>query len=153
MRGRTRRRKMRPNYRRIVLAIIVLLLIIIAGIFGIKNIIKNNELTELGEVEENNSQEEIAEDITINFVAIGDIMCHSTNFKAAYNDETGEYDFSSVFVNVAKYITKADIAIGNLETTFAGEDRGYSGYPTFNSPAELRSRNKRYWYRCIVNCK
>ena len=26
---------------------------------------------------------------------------------------------------------------GNLETTFAGEDRGYSGYPTFNSPAAL----------------
>ena len=26
---------------------------------------------------------------------------------------------------------------GNLETTFAGEARGYSGYPTFNSPAAL----------------
>ncbi len=26
---------------------------------------------------------------------------------------------------------------GNLETTFAGIDRGYSGYPTFNSPASL----------------
>ena len=26
---------------------------------------------------------------------------------------------------------------GNLETTFAGEDRGYSGYPTFNSPSSL----------------
>lgn len=38
-------------------------------------------------------------------------MCHSTNFKAAYNDLTGEYDFSSVFTNVTRYITKADIAI------------------------------------------
>ncbi len=26
---------------------------------------------------------------------------------------------------------------GNLETTFAGEARGYDGYPRFNSPAEL----------------
>ena len=26
---------------------------------------------------------------------------------------------------------------GNLETTFAGAARGYSGYPTFNSPEEL----------------
>lgn len=26
---------------------------------------------------------------------------------------------------------------GNLETTFAGASRGYSGYPTFNSPSEL----------------
>ena len=29
------------------------------------------------------------------------------------------------------------MTIGNLETTFAGKARGYSGYPTFNSPAEL----------------
>ena len=64
-------------------------------------------------------------------------MCHTTNFNAAYNQETRKYDFTPVFANVAKYITKADIAIGNLETTFAGEDRGYTGYPTFNSPDSL----------------
>lgn len=64
-------------------------------------------------------------------------MCHTTNFNAAYDREKRTYDFTPVFANVAKYITKADIAIGNLETTFAGEDRGYTGYPTFNSPASL----------------
>lgn len=64
-------------------------------------------------------------------------MCHTTNFNAAYDKETKTYDFSPVFTDVAKYITKADIAIGNLETTFAGEDRGYTGYPTFNSPESL----------------
>lgn len=64
-------------------------------------------------------------------------MCHTTNFNAAYQKATRTYDFSPVFANIAKYITKADIAIGNLETTFAGEDRGYTGYPTFNSPASL----------------
>lgn len=77
------------------------------------------------------------EDITINLVATGDVMCHTTNFNAAYNKETKTYDFTPVFANVAKYISKADIAIGNLETTFAGEDRGYTGYPTFNSPKSL----------------
>ena len=79
----------------------------------------------------------IPDDIVINMVATGDIMCHTTNFNAAYNIETKTYDFTPVFVNVAKHITKADIAIGNLETTFAGEDRGYTGYPTFNSPEAL----------------
>ena len=64
-------------------------------------------------------------------------MCHTTNFNAAYNNETKEYDFTSVFANISKYITKADVAIGNLETTFAGKDRGYTGYPTFNSPSAL----------------
>lgn len=64
-------------------------------------------------------------------------MCHTTNFNSAYDNNTKTYNFSSVFKNVEKYISKADIAIGNLETTFAGEDRGYTGYPTFNSPASL----------------
>ena len=139
MRGKTRRKKIRPNYKRIILALILLLLLIALATFGITQIVKNNGNSEVGQAGENEVQEEVVvpEDITINLVATGDIMCHSTNFKAAYDSETKTYDFSSVFTNVAKYITKADIAIGNLETTFAGEDRGYSGYPTFNSPAEL----------------
>ncbi len=29
------------------------------------------------------------------------------------------------------------LRFGNLETTFAGEERGYSGYPTFNTPSTL----------------
>lgn len=64
-------------------------------------------------------------------------MCHTTNFNGAYDSKTNTYDFKPAFANIAKYITKADIAIGNLETTFAGKDRGYTGYPTFNSPDEL----------------
>ncbi len=50
-------------------------------------------------------------DVSINFVAIGDVMCHSTNIKDAYNEETNSYDFSHVFKNVSKYIADADIAI------------------------------------------
>lgn len=74
---------------------------------------------------------------TIHMSVIGDIMCHSTNFKNAYNSSTKDYDFSSTFKNIASYIQDADIAIGNLETTFAGSSRGYSGYPTFNTPEAL----------------
>lgn len=74
---------------------------------------------------------------TIHMSVIGDIMCHSTNFKNAYNSSTKDYDFSNTFKNIKSYIKNADIAIGNLETTFAGKSRGYSGYPTFNTPEEL----------------
>lgn len=87
--------------------------------------------------QKNEPKEVVPEDITINLVATGDVMCHTTNFNGAYNRETKGYDFKPAFANIAKYITKADIAIGNLETTFAGKDRGYTGYPTFNSPREL----------------
>ena len=76
-------------------------------------------------------------DITINMAVIGDIMCHGPNFKDAYNANTKQYDFSTFFTQIKSYISEADIAIGNLETTFAGGKRAYSGYPTFNSPVAL----------------
>lgn len=64
-------------------------------------------------------------------------MCHSTNFKDAYNSETDSYDFSYVFEEVENYLTTADITVGNVETTFSGKASGYSGYPTFNTPEQL----------------
>lgn len=76
-------------------------------------------------------------DITFTMAAIGDVMCHNTQYKDAYNSETGEYDFSYVYDNIKSYIQDADISVANLETTFAGEERGYSNYPTFNSPDNL----------------
>ena len=115
MRGKTRnrRRKYRINYRRIVLLLLVLALIILASTFGIKTILNEAQGENFGSQGGTSIQEEpkVPDDITIDFVAIGDVMCHSTNFKAAYNSETKEYDFSKVFTNVAKYITSADIAI------------------------------------------
>lgn len=137
MRGNMRgRRNKRINYKRLIMSLIILVLLIVLIGFGIKKLFsKSGEITNNPETKQ--EEKVIPPDITINLVATGDIMCHSTNFKAAYNNTTKTYDFSPVFTDVAKYITKADIAIGNLETTFAGEARGYSGYPTFNSPKEL----------------
>lgn len=83
------------------------------------------------------AEEPVIEDITIDIGAIGDIMCHSPNYKAAYDASSKTYNFSPFFTQIAEYTSTPDITIGNLETTFAGESRGYSGYPTFNSPSEL----------------
>mgnify|MGYP006069778975 FL=1 len=84
-----------------------------------------------------NSEENKLSDVNFSLVATGDILCHNTQYFDAYNSSTGEYDFNYVFENVVKYIEPADIAISSLETTFAGQDRGYSNYPTFNSPDSL----------------
>ena len=62
-------------------------------------------------------------------------MCHNTQFQDAYSE--GKYDFSYVFSDIKDYIESADIAIGNLETTFAGSKKGYNGYPQFNTPESL----------------
>lgn len=73
----------------------------------------------------------------ITVAAAGDVLIHSPIFKAAYNSRSGSYDFDPVFTPVAPYLESADYTIANLETRLAGEKRGYSGYPRFNSPAEL----------------
>ena len=92
--------------------------------------------------EDNNNEETIPtvtvpDPITIHMSAVGDIMCHLTNVKNAYNSTSKDYDFSNVFKNIEEYTKNADITVGNLETTFAGQSRGYTGYPTFNTPEVL----------------
>ena len=96
-----------------------------------------NEEKAIEENKINNNSEETPTDTTFTLTAIGDIMCHNTQYLDAYNDETGEYDFSYVFDDISLYTKTADICVGNLETTFAGEDVGYSSYPTFNTPDSL----------------
>ena len=81
-------------------------------------------------------------DITISISVVGDIMCHDTQYLDAYNSSTGLYDFTHTFTNVAEYLRSADLTIGNIETTFAGADRKYSGYPTFNTPDSLATTLK-----------
>ena len=80
------------------------------------------------------------EDISIKMSVIGDIMCHNSQYNDAYNGST--YDFSYVFNDIKDYISSADIAVGNLETTFAGKARGYSNYPRFNTPEQLANNLK-----------
>ena len=88
------------------------------------------------------STEITKEPTTIHMAVIGDIMSHSTNFKNAYSSASKDYDFSNVFKNIKSKISDADIAIGNLETSFAGPQRGYSGYPTFSTPDALATNLK-----------
>ncbi|MCX6173868.1 MAG: CapA family protein [Ignavibacteriales bacterium] len=71
--------------------------------------------------------------VTISFV--GDLMCHSPQFKFAQVSQDS-FDFKPAFREIKKYLTKADLTIGNLETTISGKESRYSGYPLFNSPNE-----------------
>ncbi len=70
------------------------------------------------------------ERITLLFV--GDLMQHQAQIKAAKNGDT--YDYSACFRHVKDEISRADLAIGNLEVTLGG--RPYTGYPAFSAPDE-----------------
>lgn len=70
--------------------------------------------------------------LEIKLLFAGDIMTHGPQIESAKCEGGRVYDFSSSFDTLASRIGAADLAIGNLETTFAGAP--YSGYPTFSSP-------------------
>lgn len=79
---------------------------------------------------------------TFTLTAIGDVLCHNTQYWDAHNKTTDEYDFSYVFDDVKTYTSAGDITLASLETSFAGKDVGYSNYPTFNSPDSLATALK-----------
>jgi len=90
-------------------------------------------------IEDNNIKKE---PITFKLTSLGDTLCHNTQYWDAYNSSTKEYDFSYVYKDISSYTSSSDLTIGSLETSFAGEDRGYSNYPTFNSPDSLATALK-----------
>lgn len=128
-----RKRKARKlNYKKVFIFFITIFAIFYLSITGITKLFSNRNNQKTAAV-----STEINKDVTINMAVIGDIMCHTTNFYDAYDSKNDTYDFSKVFTDIQSYIKSADIAIGNLETTFAGKDIGYTGYPTFNTPEQL----------------
>ena len=134
------------------IATIAILLLIVFALFKVltknknENVAKNeansnqteNVFTAKNTTDDNKSVQN--EDITFTLATTGDIMCHNTNFQDAYNSSTKSYDFSYYFTDIKQYLQAADITIGNLETTLSGAKRGYSGYPTFNTP-EILAKN------------
>lgn len=89
-----------------------------------------------------NTKQDTAEPITFTLTSLGDTLCHNTQYWDAYNSQTDEYDFSYVYEDIKNYTLSSDITIGSLETTFAGKEKGYSNYPTFNTPDSLATALK-----------
>ena len=89
-----------------------------------------------------NTKQNTAEPITFTLTSLGDTLCHNTQYWDAYNSKTDEYDFSYVYEDIKNYTLSSDITIGSLETTFAGKEKGYSNYPTFNTPDSLATALK-----------
>ena len=117
--------------------LVVILAIVVIWIFICSHFYSSYKVSDQTITSGTISTEEVKEDSTATIVAMGDTLCHSQNFKDAYDEETGIYDFSPMFKYVTKYYEGATVSVGNLEATLAGPERGYSGYPTFNTPEHL----------------
>jgi len=75
--------------------------------------------------------------IRVTVAAVGDVLTHMPIVDSVYDSRTGSYDFAPVFAPIARFLANADYTVANLESRLAGPEVGYSGYPRFNSPAEL----------------
>ena len=166
MRNRRHRNRKNPNLNKLqLISKILIILIVIFFIIFINSFAKNkNKPTIIANNEPNAKQTNLEEnnetsnnftnttnttnnentvtvtekkDTTINMAFTGDIMCHNTIYNDAFDKQSNTYDFSYIFEDIKYNIQTADIAIGNLETTLAGAAKGYSSYPTFNTPENL----------------
>lgn len=142
-----RRKKQIIKRRRIILLIFVLLLIPLLYKGGKYILNRGKSLYSSVKVEGDNKEEISEKDVPVKeepiepetaearILSVGDLMFHMPQVKSAYLGD-GNYDFTGNFEHVKKYISEADIAIGNFETVTAGNDKKFSGFPQFNSPKE-----------------
>ncbi len=80
------------------------------------------------------SEKNVVTHDTVSLAVVGDLMCHSQQFKLAKKDSV--YDFNPTFAPVKMYLEDADFTFGNLETVTAGSAANFTGYPMFNTPVE-----------------
>ena len=93
-------------------------------------------------------EEELLPPVSLLISGVGDIMVHRSQIYAQHDRAADTYDFNNNFQYVRKYFEDSDLAIGNLETTFAGTP--YAGYPLFSAPDELGAALKTAGFDVIV---
>lgn len=76
---------------------------------------------------------EIQDPPEIHLVMVGDMLMHMTVVDSGKKSD-GTYNYDHLFAQVGDGIAEADLAIVNQETILGGQELGYSGYPSFNSP-------------------
>lgn len=86
---------------------------------------------------------------TISLAIVGDLMCHSQQYKMAKTDSG--YDLNPTFAPVKKYLADADFTLGNLETVTAGAAANFTGFPMFNTPVEYLDALKNAGFDVLTN--
>lgn len=140
-----------PSIRRIkrhfrtwgVVVLLALLAILGFYLFFTDDPAANTRIGSMARDEKGKEEPPLQEPSELLIVATGDIMVHKTQFPSALNAATGDFEFGKWFAPVEKYLREGDVTIGNLETTLAGEELAYTGYPAFNTPESLAADLKK----------
>lgn len=129
-------RKKIVNKNRFIVSVTIIFLVFLAIIFLFNKISGSDKADRKNGVEKI-TEKEVVPDKSLRMTVTGDVLTHNTNYWDAYTSSNDTYDFSYVFEDIKKYFDTADIAIGTLESNFAGKEKGYSNYPLFNAPEHL----------------
>lgn len=76
----------------------------------------------------------ISKEITL--MAVGDNLMHM-GIVGSGKQNDGSYDYSLLYTDISDFLAAADIKVINQETILGGNEKGFSGYPRFNSPTEV----------------
>lgn len=72
----------------------------------------------------------------ISLMAVGDNLIHMGVVNTGKQGD-GTYNYSFLFEGISDFLDAADVKIINQETILGGNERGFSGFPHFNSPTEI----------------
>jgi poly-gamma-glutamate synthesis protein (capsule biosynthesis protein) len=72
----------------------------------------------------------------ISLMAVGDNLMHM-GIVYTGKQKDGTYDYSFLFNGIEDFLGEADIKMINQETILGGNERGFSGFPKFNSPTQV----------------
>ena len=72
---------------------------------------------------------------SLTLMFIGDVMGHDPQIKAAFDEETGHYNYDDVFARVSPIFKRADLIIEKLVVTLEGHP--YQCYQKFSYPDDL----------------
>ena len=130
-----RKRKIKNSFK----LFLFLIVLICAGIIVYPKVFKNNSINKNSNNNDSNSkpvQKETKKEYKLSMIMGGDGLLHGYVYRDAKASD-GSFDFSNQLSLVKDLVSKYDLKYWNQETIFGGKERGYSGYPRFNSPSEF----------------
>ena len=130
-----RKSKLKPWFK----SLLFIFVIVVAGTFLYLNFFAKSD-NKSSKTNNNNSndkpvQKETKKEYKLSMIMAGDGLLHGYVYRDA--QKNGSYDFSNQLEYVKDLVKNYDIKYWNQETIFGGKERGYSGYPRFNSPSEF----------------
>lgn len=72
----------------------------------------------------------------VNLMMVGDNLMHM-GIVSTGKQADGTYNYDFLFDGITEYLDAAEVKMINQETILGGNEKGFSGYPHFNSPTEV----------------